>query len=93
MDTKGHGFEAVLLWNRVQTLIILVWNRVRFVHSGLARSLEEEAFIIVSWEKRFNKLREFEALLERLRKTTSGGSWIGSGLKWSINADFTSGLK
>ena len=33
-DAKGYGFLAVLAW-MVSSLIILVWNRVWFVHSSL----------------------------------------------------------
>ena len=32
---KGYGFLAVLVWNRISTSTILVWNRVWFVHSSL----------------------------------------------------------
>ena len=32
---RGYGFLAVLVWNRVSILTILVWNSIWFVHSSL----------------------------------------------------------
>ena len=66
--TKGYGFRAILVWNRVWILTILVCNRVRFVRYGLQLGMvfrRSYIFIIIlSWEVRFDLYWKFEALLK-----------------------------
>ena len=55
---KGHGFLAVLIWNKVSILTILVWNKVWFVRSSLELAAHYGSCFIV-WSFKLETLYSF----------------------------------
>ena len=66
-DARGFGFLAVLVWNKVSILIILVWNRYGFVHSSLELEVHYAPCFIV-WNIKLETLYSFVSHLIKAYK-------------------------